>query len=418
MRFNDIVKFSLENLRHRRLRSWLTIIGIVIGVAAVVGLVSIGQGLQQSIEGQLSGLGGDLIFITPGHSRAMGGFGGGEGSGGFGGGGLISGNLTENDLRAVKAIPAISATSGILNKQAEVKYISETATINVQGADPELQKAFSTVLLASGRYLIVGDNRVAVIGYNVANRLFKKSLNINSIIFVNGVSFRVVGIFQQSGQLAQTDNLVIIPITEARNIFTDLPRNQVSAIIAKTSEGSDINAVTTQIENKLLILHHITADKQDFSITTSQSILQTIGQITTTITLFLGGIAAISLIVGGIGIANTMFMSILERTRQIGILKALGTTNKDVMELFLIESGILGLVGGVIGVVIGTLVSFALSNIRLTGFFGGASGLQTAVTWQLIVFAIAFSMFVGIASGIFPARRAAKLQPVEALRYE
>lgn len=417
MRTNDIVGFSIGNLRHRKLRSWLTIIGIIIGVAAIVALVSIGQGLQQSVEKQLSGLGSQLVFITPGHSRAGGARFGSE-FGGFAPGGTTAGNLTENDLRLIKTIPGVFLANGVINQQAVLKYISENVNINVQGGDPGLQQQFSTVLLEKGRFLATGDDRVAVIGYNVANDLFTKPIDINNVIFINGQSFRVVGILQQSGGMAQTDNLVIIPIVAARRVFPDLPKDQFSAMVIRVSDSANIDNVVSDIENKLLLSHHVTKDSQDFTVTSSQSILATIGQVTTTITLFLGGIAAISLLVGGIGIANTMFMSVMERTRQIGILKALGATYQDIMKLFLIESGLLGFLGGLIGVILGFVGSLALSGLRILGFGGGGAGVTTEVTWQLLVFALAFSTIVGIVSGLFPARRAAKLQPVEALRYE
>ncbi len=419
MNLESLVRFSIKNIRTRKLRSWLTILGIIIGVASVVALVSIGQGLQQSIENQLSGLGSQLIFVTPGHSRAGGAsFGGGE-FGGFAPRGTTTGNLTGNDLKLIKSIPDVSLASGIINKQAELKYISETVNINIQGSDPGLQQQFSTVLLEKGRFLATGDDRVAVLGYNVANELFTKPININNVIFINGQSFRVVGILQQSGAMAQTDNVVITSLVAARRLFTDIPNNQFSAIIVKIADNVNAEDAISEIENKLLLSHHITEASQDFTITSSQSILSTISQITSTITIFLGGIAAISLLVGGVGIANTMFMSVMERTRQIGILKALGTTNLDVMKLFVIESSIMGFVGGLIGIFLGTIASNIISEvgIRVMGL-GTRGATVTAVTPQLLVFAMVFSVLIGAFSGFFPARRAAKLEPVEALRYE
>ncbi len=421
MKFTDILKMSFRSLINRRLRSWLTIVGIVIGVAAVVALVSIGQGFQENIQKQLSGLGGNLIFINPSHSKSSSGFGHGSGGalspgGEFASGGVISGNLTENDLRLIRSVPGISLSSGLLNRPSTLRYVSELASINVQGVEPSIAKVFNTVALAEGRYLLSGDDKVAVLGNNVAYQLFKNPVKINTVIFINGQGFRVVGILQQSGQAAPTDNLVILPLSSARKVFSDFPKDQYSAIVLRTSDRSDVEAVANQIEGRLFLAHHVTKDTQDFTVMTSQSILKTIGQISTSITFFLGGIAAISLLVGGIGIANTMFMSVMERTRQIGILKALGATNSDVTKLFLTESGIMGLFGGIVGVLLGYFISTLLTNVR----FGppGSESLHTSVTPELIIFVIMFSFIVGILAGVLPARRAAKLQPTEALRYE
>ena len=419
MKLPDVLRMAFRSLITRRLRSWLTILGIVIGVAAVVALVSIGQGLQASIESQLSGLGGSLIFISPGHSRSQttfggGGFGGGEG--GFGGAGTIAGNLTDNDLRLIKSIPGVYVATGMLNKAGQVKYISEVASINIQGAEPGLHRLFSSVKAEAGRDFLAGDDQVAMIGHAVAHDLFKNPIDINDAILINGQRFRVIAILQASGPASPTDNLVIIPLQAARRLFPDYPKDQYAAFVARVSDNVNPKDIANKIEQKLFLSHHVTKDTQDFTVITSESILQTIAQITSTITLFLGGIAAISLLVGGIGIANTMFMSVMERTRQIGILKALGATNFDVMQIFLSESGTLGLVGGIFGVCLGYLVSLMLSRISFFG--GGAQAITTSVTPSLAIFAVIFSVVIGIVSGLLPARRASKLQPTEALRYE
>ena len=208
----------------------------------------------------------------------------------------------------------------------------------------------------------------------------------------------------------------------ARNILTDLSSNQLSSITVQASDSSNVQDVTAQIEQRLMITRHVTNQTKDFTVTSSQAILETVSSITQTITLFLGGIAGISLLVGGIGIANTMFMSVMERTRLIGVLKALGTTNFEIMKLFLTESAIIGFIGGVAGVIIGFLLSGIISELglRAAGVGGGMGmgGITTVVSPQLVLFAIGFSVFVGMISGLLPARRASMLQPVEALHYE
>ncbi len=417
MRLPAILRMSFRSLVNRRLRSWLTILGIVIGVAAVVALVSIAQGLQKNVEEQLSYFGGNLIFISPQSSR------GNDFAQGPGQGiveqhvtsGLITGNLTENDMRLIKTIPGVFAASGMLNKQTEIKFIAETASINVQGADPALQKVFTNVRLESGRYLLAGDDLVTVLGQRVAKELFTDDIKINDRLIISGQSFRVVGILQEAGQASDVDNVVIIPMQAARRLFSDFPKEQYSFIIVRVTENSDPEKVAEQIEKKLLISHHVTAEMKDFTVISSQTILETVGRILSSISFFLGGIAAISLLVGGIGIANTMFMSVMERTRQIGILKALGATNFDVIKLFLAESGIMGLVGGVFGVMLGYVVSILLSNLQVGP---SSEGFITRVTPELAIFAVVFALIIGIISGLLPARRAARLQPTEALRYE
>lgn len=281
-----------------------------------------------------------------------------------------------------------------------------------------------TTGLASGRYLNQGDTYVAVIGNRLSNDVFKQQINLNRQITIGGQNFRIVGILNSAGFIGQEDSSIFIPIDTARKILTDITSNQLSSIIVQTSDSSNAQDVATQIEKRLLLERRVTEQTMDFTVTSAESLLQTVSTVTQTITLFLGGIAGIALLVGGIGIANTMFMSVVERTRLIGVLKALGTTNFEVIKLFLTESAVMGLVGGIIGVLIGSILSGIISDFgtRMTGV--GVSGrigggrIITVVTPQLVLSAIGFSVFIGMVSGLFPARRAASLQPVEALRYE
>ncbi|HLE07516.1 MAG TPA: ABC transporter permease [archaeon] len=427
MRYNDSFRFVFSSLKNRKLRSWLTIFGIVIGSAAVVALLSIVNGFQEKIQEQLSSLGGNAIFISPGFSRASRGI----PFGNFGGGGFQNersseGNLTSTDLQAIKSVPEISAATGIVSERKSVKYVSENFSASVQGVDPNVWEQFSNTPLQEGRYLRPGDNHAAVLGYRIANSTFKEKVQLNRVITINGESFRVVGILQQGGAAAQTDGLVIIPIENARKTFTGTPENQFSQIVAKASDDSDPSLISSQITQKLLTTHHVIADKQDFTVLTSASLLQTVNDVMATASLLWGGIAGISLLVGGIGIANTMFMSVFERTKQIGILKALGATNSEVMKLFMIESASLGLIGGILGSILGIGIAMGISQIGFVSpaqsrglvDFGRAGTLTASVSPELIIFILGFSVLIGIVSGILPARRAAALQPVEALRYE
>lgn len=421
MKFLDIMTMSVNSLTHRKLRSWLTVLGIVVGVAAVVALVSVGQGLQQTVQSQLGGLGANLITISLGYQRAGGGF-------GFGGerATISSANLTDNDIRTIRSTPGVLYVDGIVSGRTDVSYAGQSASLSIQGVDTLVWKFMMTTKLEAGRYLSSGDAYVVVVGYNVAHGLYKHDMQLNSLITIAGHSFRVVGILQSGssslGGSGGGESVIYMPKDNARQVIdTKLASNQYSSISAQTSQSADVQTVVNQLTSNLMMTRRVTNSTRDFTVASALSVQQSISSVTSTMTYFLAGIAGISLLVGGIGIANTMFMSVIERTRQIGVLKSLGTTNNEVLKLFLTESGLLGLIGGVVGVIVGVALSelISLLGVRM-GFFGarGGGGLQTVVSPEVIFLVIGFSVFIGAISGLLPARRAAKLEPVEALRYE
>ncbi len=425
MKFNDIIKLSMNNLSHRGLRSWLTILGIVIGVGAVVGILSIGSGMQQSISTQLGGLGADIVTISPGFSRATRMF--------FGRSGEpredatntnTNQGLTSMDIQIIKFVPGVQFVNGIVSGRVGVTYLTETASASVKGVDPLAWKEITTSELESGRYLTPSDANVVVIGNRIANGMFKEPLMINTQIIIEGKSFKIAGILKESGGfggMGGDDNTIFMSTNAARIIIGGMDKNQYSSIEVKVTDADSVDEIIAKMEEKLMLSRHVTEDKKDFTITSPQAMQETISSTMQTLNLFLGGIAAVSLLVGAIGIANTMFMSVMERTRQIGTLKALGSTNSEIMKLFLFESAMIGFIGGLIGVFLGFIASGVISElgIRMMGVgMGGGRTSVTLITPQLILFAIGFSVFIGTVSGLFPARRAASLQPVEALRYE
>ncbi len=414
MNLRDSFGFALNNLFNRGIRSWLTVLGVVIGITAVVAIVSMGAGLQESVSQQLRSLGADTITITPGYSRASGTE---SGFRRFGGGGLAStgGALTRLDERMLETVSDVLYVDGRISKRGEVAYLNEKVQVNVQGVRPESWSKIVSAQISEGRYLTQSDGFGTVLGNRIAVELFSKPIPLNSQIAIEGRSFKVVGILAPSLS-SQEDGQIFIPRDTAENVLADVETDEFTSIVVKVKEGSNLTRIQEGIEEKLLLSHHILPADKDFTVSSPQAIQTRIQETTQTMTMFLGGIAAVSLLVGAIGIANTMYMSVMERTRQIGTLKALGATNNEVMRLFLIESGLMGLVGGIIGIAMGVTFSGIISIVGI-GFFRGRSS-QTVIPTELLIFALVFSLIIGMAAGVFPARRAAKLQPVEALRYE
>lgn len=416
MKPEDVFDIALTNIRHRHLRSWLTILGIVIGVAAIVSLISVSVGMQKDIESRTNAMGANIITVTPGGGQAQrtGGFmlsGGGGGMRPPGEGG--SGDdavITFREADDLRTLPGVYKLDAQLSSRETVEYRNKNTSLTVVGTEPDSFADTVAVELQDGRYLNINDKYSAVVGYRVATQTFTGDDGsedmMNQQIEINGVPFRVVGYLKESGGMGGSDSSVYIPQEAAKELF-DEPENAGKIIIA-AGEGHNVDEVAAQVMQELLYLHGVEADKADFQVTTAKTMQSAVSSIADTLGLFLGGIAAISLIVGGIGVVNTMFMSVMEQTKTIGVLKSLGAKNRDVMLIFVCEAVILGFVGGVMGVVL--------------SFFGatllGTFGLSTAITPELVGLGVLFSSVVGIVAGVVPARNAASISPVEALRYE
>jgi putative ABC transport system permease protein len=416
MKTLDIFRLSLSHVKKSKMRSWLTIIGIVIGVAAVVAIISIGQGMQQSVEARLGSLGADLITVTPGYSRASGG-----GFGGGGGGSSATINLTIKDVNVIKQVPGVLYVNPMVSGRSDITIGTEKTSVSISGVDPIVWRSMITTALESGRYLQSGDSNAVVIGNSLAHGTFLNDITLNKPVSLGGKTFKVVGILVSSGGGfggGGGDNAVYMPYDQSREVITtNISRNTFTSIMVKVTDPNLANQVAADIITKLMPSRHVNPRTRDFTVTAFAAIQQQITSVVQSISLFLAAIAAVSLLVGAVGIANTMFMSVMERTRQIGLLKALGATDNEVMKLFLMESGLFGFVGGVLGIIFGVSISVIISEVGLRAI--GPGGAMTAVVSpQLLAFALAFSIFVGVISGVAPARSAAKMNPVDALRFE
>jgi len=432
MRFKKSFQLAVNIFVHSKLRSWLTILGIVVGIAAVVGIVSMSLGAQAQLEERLGSMGADILTVSPGMSRASGGgFGGGappDREGGFGGSSSSSTakNLTQKDIIVIKSIPNVKYVMGQVSGKATVSYSSKTAkNTNIIGVDSETWKEVTTSKIESGRFLISGDVYSVVIGNQFGESVFSKDIPLNTKINIGGKSFNVVGILSEGRS-------IYIPIEPSRTLLEDVGTDEFSSISVKISDVEISNETVNLITKKLMLSRGILQkSKVDFSVSNPAAMQETMKETMSTMTYFLAAIAAISLVVGGIGIANTMFTSVLEKTKEIGIMKAIGTQNKDIMTMFLLNSAIIGLVGGIGGVIVGTFSSTAinsLAGITTTttssrgGPGGGGLGFLTSsssvVSPTLILGALLFAVVIGMVAGAIPAYRASRLNPVDALRYE
>lgn len=435
MKFADILKLSLNGLTHRGLRSWLTILGIIVGVAAVIAMLSIGAGMSQSMKSQMSNFGADVLTVSVGRTRAFGpesGFtdrfqpGSGGPSGMQGGTSTTTEDtptLTDTDILAISTADGVDTVSGIISGQGTVQYLAQTVTVTVEGIEPSAWNTMTTSELASGRFLESGESTSVLIGNSVANGMFDYNLTVDTQIRIGSKTFTIVGILSESGtgSFGGDDRTIFMSIQAGREIVTDLDSNEYSSIQVKVTDTNAIDQIIENVQQVLYTSRMVTSDTADFTVTSPTSMLETIQSTMATLTFFLTGIAAISLLVGAIGIANTMFMSVMERTRLIGILKSIGTRNSEIMKLFLAESGIIGLMGGLLGIFLGFIVVGIISSVGINIMGMGRMGTNTSVaivTPELILFALLFSTIIGIVSGLIPARKAANLQVVEAMRSE
>jgi putative ABC transport system permease protein len=401
------MKHAFNMVIHAKLRSWLTIIGIVIGVGSVVAIMSLGSGMQSSVNDRFSALGGDILTLSSGYSRS---FGFGQGRGGGGEQSADSDNdLTRTDFQVLKGISDIALIDTQIRGIADITYMGSKGSVTVYGVDQKVWSKITTEETAQGRMLDSADQNVVVIGGRLAQDYFDDPVLINKLVAIEGSSFRVVGILKASS------TSVYMPIQTAYNILKDKKRDVYDSIVIKVKDEDSLDLAIEKIEHKLMLSRHVTDKNRDFSITSNAQITETRTEMMSSINLFLTAIAAVSLLVGAVGVANTMFTSVIEKTKEIGIMKAIGARNSDILSIFMLNAAFIGLVGGILGVLLGTLLSTMIPMFMGSMPFARSG---TLVTMQSVVIALSVSLAAGLIAGFVPAWQASKLDPVEALRYE
>ena len=391
----DYFLMAINSIRHRKLRSWLTVIGIIIGVAAIISLITVSRSLESTIEAQFEQFGANRIIIS---------------ARGFQGPGTLSQGLTTEDVETIEKISGFKYVVPGLFRTAEIKKNKETSFTLVNGIPSENVEQFyedSGIEIQEGRNIQEGEKHVATVGSLAAKEMFSKELRIGDKIEIGKQNFKIVGIVEETGN-SQDDNQINVPLDDAREIFNEPER--VDAIIAQVKLASDIPLLQERIEKELERKRNDT----NFQVLTATQILEQINQVLGVMQIVLVGIAAISLVVGAIGIMNSMYTSVLERTKDIGIMKAIGARNSDILQIFLIESGLIGLVGGIFGTILGTGMALII------GQFSKNAGFLLIINIEpfVLIFGLFFAFIIGMISGMLPAYQGSKLKPVDALRYE
>ena len=401
---SDYFKLSIKNIRKRRLRSWLTILGIIISIATIFVLIALSLGLQNAIQEQFRQLGTDKIFILQRGQL------GAPGTGG-------AAQLTTADVDIIKKVSGIKDITYATVGNAKVESGDQFRYAMAIGFPLDAADIFEETGFYKpdeGRMIKKGDSGVVMLGSQYKyNNFFKKPIGAGDKITINGNQFKVLTILQTVGNPTDDKN-IYMSIEDLKSTFNTGDR--VDQMIAQIEPGQDIKSVASNVEKKLRKFRGLTEKTQDFSVQTPEELLSSFSTILNIITGFLFGIASISLLVGAVGIANTMFTSVIERTKEIGVMKAIGAKNSDILSIFVIESGLLGLLGGAIGILLGISIGKLVEYIAIHQL--ETNLLQVATPIWLILSCLAFSFLVGALSGAFPAYRASRIKPVDALRYE
>ncbi|MFL2640309.1 MAG: ABC transporter permease [Dehalococcoidia bacterium] len=405
MKIKSVFMMAIFSVTANKLRTFLTLLGIVIGVAAVISLMSIGRGTQQAITAQIEALGTDLLFVSP----------------------KSDGNLTLADANLIASDPRTNfLVAPQITAPASITFRGEETSAVVNGVTG-VYASVRNLEIDSGNFLspshVKNRNEVVVLGYEVAKDIFDERLPINEYVSINGRRFKVIGVLEEKGggaRFGSEDGQIFVPLTTAYYRLTSERTTQgeisISTINVQSISNGDLVDKTVedpkeQISDILRFSHRTTED--DFSVTNLQDVINTLNEATAALVVLLGSIAGISLFVGGIGIMNIMLVSVTERTREIGIRKALGAKKRDILGQFITEAVLISVSGGVIGASLGALISYSINRLRLFG-----PDFETVITADIAILALTVAGVIGLFFGIYPAARAAKLNPIDALRYE
>jgi len=399
---------AIESLAANKLRSGLTILGIVIGVGAVIAMLAIGRGAENSIVGSIQDIGTNLLFVFSGGSEEV----------------RNVKPLTLGDVEAIRdpfQAPSVIGVAPILQGSAEVSYGGESTITQISGITPD----YATVRnynVTEGEFIneahILGRAAVALLGTETAKELFGRTSGlVGELVRIEGQPFRVIGVLEEKGgsNFGSQDEVIMMPMTTAQmRLLRRSTRERVDMILIQALDADAVPQASEEVAQILRARHQTAIGADDFTIFNQQDFLDTAATITGVLTIFLGGIAFISLLVGGIGIMNIMLVSVIERTREIGLRKAMGATKRDILVQFLTESSLLSLFGGLIGIGLGWLIATGVGAIAAAT----NTDFTPAISLDAILLATVFSAVVGLFFGLYPANRAANLEPVEALRYE
>jgi len=399
---------ALESLASNKLRSGLTILGIVIGVAAVIAMVSIGRGAENTITGSIQGIGTNLIFVFQGGTEEV----------------RNPKPITLGDANAVGdhfQAPSVSGVAPVLMGDGKVSFAGESAVTSIEGVTPE-SGPIRNLVVSEGEFIgeehLLGIASVVLLGSDVADKLFGRTEGLTGeTVRIEGQPFRVLGVLESKGgsSFSNQDDRVLIPLTTAQTrLIRRTTRDRIDLLVVQAVTAQAVEQARQEISDILRTRHRTAVGADDFTILTQQDFLDTARTITSVLTIFLGGVAAISLLVGGIGIMNIMLVSVTERTREIGLRKALGARKIDILIQFLTESSVLSMFGGMIGIGLGWTISYIVGRIAAAN----DTAINPAIGLDTILLATLFSTAVGLFFGLYPANRAANLEPVEALRYE
>jgi len=401
--FRDNVKLAIKNLRNRFSRSLLTLLGISIGIMAIISLLALGEGMQQAITGELSSL-SDVVIISTG----------GDVFSAFGGGSTGE-YFTQRDIAVIERLQGVKDVSTQLSGYALAEYNGKKTIVSLTGMEIGVMRLqYASQNLDAGEFLNEGDQNKIMIGYSIAHDTFDADISVGGRIKINGEKFFVSGIFgkQGFGGVSSDSNLLM----STRDFQKLTGQSNISLIYLRVENVNDAESIASTIQNAINENH----GRKDFATaTTMTSILETVQSITGLLQVVLVGIASIALVVASIGIMNTMLTSVMERTREIGIMKAIGATNLDIMSIFIFEGMLLSSVGGIIGIILGVFGSQGLTLILNNVMTMGPSmNLTPIITISSVVLAVTVSLIVGVLSSLYPAWKAARMSPIEAVRYE